>query len=353
MSRKQIIYLWAVLVLLTSCEKRGVVGASASEYTAQALIKVLPYANKDPMRIETPVIDKDIQYGFRQSMAILVNRQSTLQELIDRDIVREIQWFRRFAKFDRQGRIINVNHCILKAYQDLRKNFNAEAHRDSEFVVLSMTCSDAQEAVVIVNEMATLFVALQAATTKAEINAKLSSLDKRRIFVERDLDSIEKALSEVRTRFGLTDLDEHSYPHPITARLMRLGHERDNYVLETKAVEAHIEILKKKQEREADGQVKQELQEEIHNVQDELVVLQSKLLELEKMRKEAAAQKKDLDMARIQYRQRAVVRDERLKTLNEVKWLIEKLRIMHDDPETPKVQLVGPARVPLEPDSPK
>lgn len=353
MSRKQIICLWAVLVLLTSCEKRGVLGASASEYTAQALIKVLPYANKDPMRIETPAIDKDIQYGFRLSMATLVRQQSTLEELIDRDKVRQTKWFRRSAKFDKQGRIINVDHCILKAYQDLREHFRADAHRDSEFVVLSMTWSNAQEAADIVNEIATLFVASQAAQKKAEIVARLQELDSRRGRVQVDLSSAEMALADVCTRFGLTDLEEHSYPHPVTARLIRLELERDNYVLETKAVQAHIENLKKKVEGEANEQVKKELQAELNNVRNDLIVLQSKLVELEKMREEAAARKKDFDMARIQYRQRAVVRDERLKTLNEVKWLIEKLRIMHDDPETPKVQLVGPAPVPLEPDSPK
>jgi len=353
MSRKRIIYLWTVLFLLANCEKRSVLGASASEYTARALIRVLPYTDKDPMRIETPEIDKDIQYGLRQSMVTLVRQQSTLEELINRDKVRQTQWFRRFAKFDRQGRIINVEHCILKAYQDLRKNFGAKAHRDSEFVELSMTCSDAQEGADIVNEMATLFVASQTSAKRAEIAEKLSNLGKRQNFVERELSVAENALADVRTRFGLNDLDEHSYPHPITARLMRLEHERDNYVLETKAVEAHIDNLEKKQKGEANGQVKQELQEEINNVRDELVVLQRKVVELEKMRGEAALRKEDLDLARVQYRQRAVIRDERLKTLNEVKWLIEKLRIMHDDPELPKVQLVGPAPIPLEPDLPK
>jgi uncharacterized protein involved in exopolysaccharide biosynthesis len=353
MSRKQIIYLWAVLVLLASCEKRSVLGASASEYTAQALIRVLPYADKDPMRIETPTIDKDIQYSFRQSMAILVKRQSTLQELIDRDKMRQTKWIRRFAKFDRQGRIINKDHCILKAYQDLREHFSAEADKDSEFVVLSMTCGDAQEAVEIVNEMATLFLASYGSTKKMEIAAKLTNLVKRQNGVQMELSMAEKALADVRTQSGFTDLEEHSYPHPVTARLMRLEHERDNYALETKAVEAHIGNLKKKQEGEADGQVKQELQAELNNVRNELVVLQSKLVELEKMQRVAALRTKELDMARVQYRQRAVIRDEREKRFNEIKQLIEKLKIMYDDPETAKVQRVGFALAPLEPDSPK
>lgn len=353
MSRKQVICLWAVLGLLAICEKRSVLGASASEYTAQVLIKVLPYANKDPMRIETPAIDKDIQYSFRRSMVTLVKQQNTLQELIDRDKVRQTKWFRRFAKFNGQGKIINLDQCLIQAFKDLRKHFSAEIRKDSEFVALSMTCGDAQEAAEIVNEMATLFLASYGSTKKVEIAAKLSSLESRRSFVQRELDSIEKALSDVRTQSGFTDLEEHSYPHPVTARLMRLEHERDNYALETKAVQAHIENLKRKQQGEANGQVKQELQEEINNVGNELVVLQSKLVELEKMREKAAARKKDLDLARVQYRQRAVIRDEREKRFNEIKQLIEKLKIMFDDPETAKVQRVGVAPAPLEPDSPK
>jgi hypothetical protein len=352
MSRKQIIYLWVVLGLLAICEKRSVLGASASEYTARAFIKVLPYADKDPMRIETPEIDKDIQYSFRQSMATLIRRQSTLQELIDRDKVRKTQWLRRFAKF-REGEIINTDQCITQAFKDLRKNFGVKVDKDSEFVVLSMTWRDAQEAADIVNEMATLFVVSQRAAKNAEISARLSNLKQRQVSAQKELSAAEKALVDVCTRYGLTDLEEHSYPHPITARLMRLEHERDNYILEIKAVETHIENLKRRQQGEANGQVKQELQEEIRNVQDELVVLQSKRLESDKMREEAATQKKELDLARAQYRKRAVVRDEREKRLDEIKLLIEKLKIMYDDPETSKVQLVGRALAPLEADSPK
>jgi uncharacterized protein involved in exopolysaccharide biosynthesis len=313
------------------------------------LLNILP----EPMTIGTPSIDKDIQYGFRQSMATLVRHQSTLEELINKDKVRQTQWFRRFAKFDRQGGIINLDQCLLQAFKDLRKHFSAVADKNSEFIVLSMTCDNASEAANIVNEMATLFVASQTSAKRAEIAEKLLNLGRRQMSVQKELSMAEEALSDVCKRFGLTDLEEHSYPHPITARLMRLEHERDNYALETKAVEAHIEILKKKQEREANGQVKQELQEELNNVRDELVVLQSKVLELEKMRTDAALRKKDFDSARIQYRQRESIRDERRKRLDEIQLLIERLRIMHDDPETPKVQLVGPATVPLETDPPK
>jgi len=58
-------------------------------------------------------------------------------------------------------------------------------------------------------------------------------------------------------------------------------------------------------------------------------------------------------LARIQYKQRASTRDERKHRLDSIKSQIEKLRIIHNDPETPKVLFVGHAPVPLEMSSPK
>ena len=51
--------------------------------------------------------------------------------------------------------------------------------------------------------------------------------------------------------------------------------------------------------------------------------------------------------------QRVAIRDERKDMLDSVKSQIEKLKIMHDDPETPKVQSMGYAPEPLEMSFPK
>jgi capsular exopolysaccharide synthesis family protein len=82
------------------------------------------------------------------------------------------------------------------------------------------------------------------------------------------------------------------------------------------------------------------------------VGFQQRFAELEKMRQEALAKQKELDLARIQYKQRASIRDERKQMLDSVKEQLEKLKIMLEDPETPKVQFVGPAPVPLRVSSP-
>ena len=91
----------------------------------------------------------------------------------------------------------------------------------------------------------------------------------------------------------------------------------------------------------------------LENARDELVVLTRRLEELEKMKEEAEAKKKDLDLGRVQYGQRVAIRDERKEMLNSIKSQIEKLKIVYDDPETPKVQFAGYAPVPLEMSSPK
>jgi len=70
------------------------------KYTAQTYIRVLSPVEKDPKTIGTTRVNRDIEYGHRVSIANLIRQQSTLQDLIDRNKVREMQWFRRFARFD-------------------------------------------------------------------------------------------------------------------------------------------------------------------------------------------------------------------------------------------------------------
>ena len=51
-----------------------------------------------------------------------------------------------------------------------------------------------------------------------------------------------------------------------------------------------------------------------------------------------AAKKRDLDLARVQYKQQLAIRDERKRMLDSLKSEIEKLKILHDDPETPETK---------------
>ncbi|MHC4543241.1 MAG: polysaccharide biosynthesis tyrosine autokinase [Planctomycetota bacterium] len=386
------------------------------KYTAQTYIRVLSPVEKDPMTIGTTRVAKDLEYGHRVSIANLIKQQSTLQDLIKRNKVRETQWFRRFARFDENGRITNVDHCILKAFKDLKKHFGAYPHRDAEFIVLSMACRDAEESADIVNEMATLFLTSYGIKKQAEVTDKLAELYDRRDSVQLELAANEKSMEEVRKRFKIIDIERPRYrafQHTITLRLNQLELEQNNLTLLIKQTEADIENLKRLAEDPVDVQVERQVetdfvmitlaqqiallesqlagqltkfgenhrvvrqtrelinetknerqarqteiaeqvrQANLKNAQDQLIVLQGRNKELGLLREEAQTQKEGLDLARVQFEQIIAVRDERMQTLDEIKATIESYRIMHKDPETPKVQPVGPALEPLEVSSPR
>lgn len=386
------------------------------KYTAETYIRVLTPIQQDPKTIGVIRSNKDIEYGYRVSIANLIRQQSTLQELIGRDKVRDTQWFKRFARYDENERIINIDRCILKAFKDLKKRFSAYPHRDAEFVVLTMTCHDAEEAAVIVNEMATLFIASYGSTKQSEVKDKLIELNKRRISVEGELVAAEKAMADVTERYEITDLERpygRGFQHTITLRLNQLEFEQNDLTLMIKQLEADIENLKRLAEGPVNVQVERQVEvdpvmivlaqqlafleselagqrakfgdnhkavlrtqeqvEEIENerrirqaeiaeqvrqanlknAQDQLTTLLGRNKELTLLREEAKAQKKDLDYARVQYDQRLAVRDERKRTLDGIKAMIESYKIIAEDPETPKVQRVQPALPPLEVSSPR
>lgn len=380
----------------------------APQYTARTFIRVLPPVEKDPMTIPAAQVAKDIQYGYRVSMANLMMQQSTLQRLIDRDRIQQTNWFKRFGKIK--------DKSITKAFRKLKKKFRANAQRDGEFIVVSMTCGDKIEAALIVNEMVDLFLLSQGSAKREEITAKLTRLVERQDQVEKDLRLAEGALAIVRETWDLTDLEDRQgrgYRHTITLRLDDLELEQNQLVLDIRQVQADIGNLEElavgpineqiehqietdpvmtvlaqqlafqeselagkltkfgenhrvvRQSRELIDEIKvrrrirkaeiaeQTRQSNLKDAQNGLIVLQGRFAALEKLRGEFAAKKRDLDLARIQYAQRVTIRDERRAMLDSIKSQIEKLKMIHDDPETPKVQGVGLAPVPLEVSSPK
>ncbi|MFQ6034443.1 MAG: polysaccharide biosynthesis tyrosine autokinase [Sedimentisphaerales bacterium] len=369
------------------------------KYTAQTFVKVLPPVETDPMDIVAAQVHKDIQYQHRLSMANLIKQQRALQELLRNDKVRRTRWFERRDRDDR------------KAFKYLKRHLGAYAHRDAEFVEISMTCRDAEEAALIVNEMAQWFVASQQDTTKTEVGERLRQLEERKNSVQRELNAAEAALEDVRKASGITDLERPAtgyWRHTFEMKLDDLELQENELLLAIKQTEADIANLRElaegpitvqidqaietehvmvmlaeqlafqeaqlagrltrfgenhrvvrqtqqlideiKQERKRRQEIiaEQTRQAGLENAQDRLAVLQQRLAELQNLRAEAAAKKKKLDLARVQYEQRLKIRDERIEMLDAVKSQIEKLRIMLNDPKTPTVQLVGLAPAPLE-----
>jgi succinoglycan biosynthesis transport protein ExoP len=386
------------------------------KYTAETYIRVLTPIQQDPKTIQTTRVAKDVEYGYRVSITNLIKQQRTLQDLIGRDKIKETQWFKRFARYDENGQITNIDQCILKAFKDLKKHFSAYPHRDAEFVVLTMTCHNPQEAADIVNEMATLFLASYGSAKKAEVTDKLTELERRRTSVYNELTAAENAMADVAKQSKITDLERpygRAFQHTYELRLNQLVLEQNNLTLLIKQLEADIENLKRLAADPGNVQVERQVevdpvmivlaqqlaflesglagqrarfgdshkavlrtQEQVNkikherqirqseiaeqvrqanlkNAQDQLTVLLSRNTELSLLREEAQTQKNELDLARIQYAQRVAIRDERKQTLDEIKSTIESYKIIANDPETPKVQRVGSALAPLEVSSPK
>lgn len=369
------------------------------KYTAQTMIQVLPPIDTDPMNIVAAQVQKDIQYGHRVSMANLLKQQSTLQELIRNDKVRATNWFKRRGKDTR------------KAFKYLDRHLNAQAHRDAEYVVVSMTCRQADEAALIVNEMAHAFVATHGATERLDVAEKLANVRKRLEAVEGEVATAEAALGRIRSDEGIYDLErtpgrywrhtreltlddlalqenelklavrqskanlenldrlatgpvtvqiEHAVERDqvmlalanqlalqeaqLAGRLAKFG-EDHRVVRQTRQLIQEIEAERELRRAEIADQTRQAI---LKNAQDGLAVMEQRLEELTTLRAEAAEEKKQLDLARARYEQWVKTRDERILMRDALKEQLEKLRIMHDSPETPKVMLVGDAPEPLE-----
>ncbi|MHC4616621.1 MAG: polysaccharide biosynthesis tyrosine autokinase [Planctomycetota bacterium] len=383
----------------------------APKYTAQTYLKVLPPVQKDPMTVVSPMVAKDIQYGYRATIAATITQQNTLQDLIDMRKVQETEWFQGFGDVQREK-----DKCIRKAFKDLKKRFRAYPDRDREFVTVSMTCAEKHEAQLIVNEMVEMFLAKQGRTAGEEVTKKLTTLREQKNAVQRELEFAERALDEVSERYGITDLEQFGsryVQHTYEIRLNDLELERNQMMLQMGQLQAAIGTLEEqatgaipvqverlmqtdpvvvaltqqlslqesalagrlskfgedhrsvRQTRDLIEEIKREIenrktevaeqtrQANLRSAQDTMIILTDRLEELEKMRAEAAAKKRDLDLARTQYAIRQAVRDERREMLDTIKAQIESYNIIRKDPETSKVLSMGLAPEPLEVSSPR
>jgi succinoglycan biosynthesis transport protein ExoP len=373
-------------------------------YTAQAYIEVLSPVQEDPTVIGTTQVNKDIRYTNRVTIASLIREQGTFEQLLKRDKVKQTQWFTREMHGD-----------ITRALLYLMKYLGAYAQRDADFVALTMTCGVARESADLVNEMASLFVSSQGVQKRTEIQDSLTQLETRRSQVQSELDKANESMDHVRTKWGITDVSAQKgaylHEHPIVSRFNQLqlqendllqaisqmeatikslevlatgpineqierAIERDpvlmsmteqiaNYEAQrsgklAKFGEGHREVQRANQliqELQArHTQRKQEIadqtrQANLKDAQQTLVAMKERLAELQGQRQEAEAKKKDLDMASIEYERIVAVRDERIAVLNAIKEQIEKMRIVLDDPKTPKVVVKALALPPLEMDA--
>jgi capsular exopolysaccharide synthesis family protein len=370
-------------------------------YTAETYIEVLPPIQEDPTIISTTQVNKDVRYGYRVYLANLIRQQGTFDQLLKLDKIKKTSWFQD-----------NMRADYTRAMKYLLKYFGAYGHRDADFVSLSMTCRLAQESADIVNAMAELFVKNQGGQEKDEISQRLVELEQRRSMIQQDIEKVDKALEKVRTDWSITDVGieagAYQHQHPIVQRFNQLQLEENELLLSVRQMQANIRSLEalatghineqiehaierdpvilslaqhlavqqanlsgrlakfgenhrvvrqtreliteleQKKERRNQEIAEQTRQANLQNAVQTLMVMQERLTELQRLREEAEAKKTDLDQARDEYRRRLDVRAERINMVNTIKEQIEKLRIMLNDPKTPRVQLTGMAQKPLE-----
>jgi polysaccharide biosynthesis transport protein len=402
---------WIMIILLTIF---GLCGGGGSwflflrywpKFTAQTFIKVLPPIEKDPTVLQSSPVAQDIQYGNRMSLAMQLTSQGMFQQLIDRDKIQQTTWFKNF------GNIKDVR--IRKAIKDLKDRFGANPQRDGDSIVVSMTCGSKEESAIIVNEMATLFISGQGGTKRKEVAEKMARLSDQQVRIQRDLDTTERALDDIRRRYGFTDLEEHAFQPVIDQKLNDLENQGNTLALDISQTRANLESLTAQAQGPVQVQVERQVeidpvmlnlsqqlalqestlagalarfgedhriirqikeyidaiqqerlrrkaiiaeqtrQSNLRNAQDQLTQLEQKLDRLEKLRETTTKQKEEMDLAKTQYAKTVKIRDERRIMLDSIKEQAEKLKIMYDDPETPKVQLVDLAPEPLEPSFPR
>jgi capsular exopolysaccharide synthesis family protein len=261
--------------------------------------------------------------------------------------------------------------------------------------------------------MVDLFVNSQKQSTKGSVAERLKELTDQRDVVQTELDYAERAIEDTRKTYNVYDLERRDYTYDTaTLKLNDLEVEQNRINLEIQETETTVKELQQQATGPINTQVaelvevdpvmvmlgqqlyslqsqlqgklakfgedhrvvrdlqqlidaveakrearkaqiaEQTRQANLKNAQDHLTVLKSRFEELERIRQEAVTKKQEADMARAQYDKQVAIRDERRKMLDEIKGQLEKLKIMHDAPETPQVQFAGYAPVPLEVSSP-
>jgi hypothetical protein len=319
MKKHQSDKICVLIPLLCSFVVAMVPAGFAKSYTAETLLRVLPYPDNDPTIIRTPDYDRQIQQQFRQSLAVLMKQESFLTDLLKRDKIRNTNWFKNLT---------NGSKAITpEVLDDLEKNLQAKPLEDTDFIAVSMSCADPRDAADIVNEAVDLFVAKQRDRRISDVRNKLVELEKRRNSLERELDLAEKALDDVHASTGFVDLEERDYPCPQEVRLNRLLEKKDELLIRIAGIDGV-------------GNVDESAKDSVN----------AELEQVEKLLAEATAEKRRLELAKIQYQQRARIRDHMVFELDWVRTLIQKYRILSEDPEVSKVQITGRAVAPISPD---
>jgi uncharacterized protein involved in exopolysaccharide biosynthesis len=292
------------------------------EYTAETFIRVLPGTEK-------------------ASVVALIKNKNTLESLIDRDKIQQTFWFGGLG--ETRDKRLTAGVCELK------KRFRAKAMRDGDLIRISMTCRDSKDAETLLNEMADTFLKTQQGAKRKQIATNLMFLDDNQARLQKDLDSAERSLDDVRRRYGFADLEQHNYPHTITVRLIRLQNEEDDCALDINQLQTRRNLFEQPQKSPL-GKSDPNTAAGIKDLELKIRLAQNRCAELGKMREETEKKQEELDQARVQYAQRQFIRDDRRRALDSVKAKTEELKVLLDNADVAGLQLVDYAKTPVKAD---
>jgi uncharacterized protein involved in exopolysaccharide biosynthesis len=214
-----------------------------------------------------------------------------------------------------------------------------------------MTCRDGKDAATLLNEMADTFLKTQQIAKRKQIATNLMFLDENQVRLQKDTDMAERTLDDVRQKHGFTDLEEHAYPHPVTARLLRLQGEEDNCALNIDQLKTHRDALQSQPTQVlSSGKPDPNLTAGIKDVELKIKLAQSRLDGLRKMREETEKKQEELEKGRIQYIKGKEIRDNRRRAMDSMRTKIEESSMLSDNPEVTGLQLVDYAPTPLQAD---
>jgi len=364
-------------------------------YTAQTAIEVLPPGTADPMEIRTTLTNKDLAYQLRFTKAAFIKQQSTLENLLRRDKIRDTEWFKQF------------NNDIPKTVEDLEDNLRASPQREGNWIMLSMKCHDKKESALIVNEMLDLFLKGQQDIATRDVREQLAKRTDQQRRLRGELQQADDTLETIRKGTEFTNLGGQRFRDYLDVKLsgletmnnqlqnnvaqlesfvttlrvraegefdviVREQIERDPIASGMRRTIANIELelaqqvtrfgenhRRVRQIRDAIKQAKNDLayrQNEIadirrranlRNAEDQMTSLTEQLAAMEKQLKEAKNEHKDIDNLRANYEKYATIRDEKQTLLEEMDAHIEKLYALMEDPDISKVKMVGMAPEPL------
>ena len=398
------------ILMIVSCMIIGIITGGIAwfflqkfmpKYTAKTAIEVLPPIKGDPMAFATTQINKDLYYQFRSTNAAFMKQQNILQQLLRRDKIRETKWFEQF------------NNDIEKTVKDLENHLGVSAQRESNWILVSMTCGSAKESALIVNEMVDLFLDKQREMATRDVRAQLAERTKQQQLLKAQLLQAEDTLNIMRGGTDFANLSgQVTFNDYLTQKLTNIEIKYDDMISQISNLEALVETLRTRAQGEHDVVIREQVERDniaqgmrrtianievslaqqlttfgedhrqarasrdalkqakadyagrqkeigdirrysqLQNAEDQLIIFTKELESLEQQRIQAKQEYKDLDNLRASYQKIVTIRDEKQQLLEDLTNNIEKLNMIFNDPEISKVKAVGLAPEPLRMSSP-